>query len=272
MRRLRASPRSWSRIGAGETSASRPQSSRSAGARCRRSSRAQSSAPSSNCMRRSRASRAGATRRPGYTQHIRKISKVLPEARFIHLIRDGRDVTLSRTKTLALKDVPITKSARRWKKRLKRAQRQGSKVEHYLELRYETLVSEPEATLRQICEFIELPWDDAILSPPRALGAAPVRARSRHPCDGRAPAALGREPNGPARADHQARRHRGDRQMADADVARRTWPSSRASPVTYSSSSATSPRPLRAPQRSDPAARPRRRPPEVGHQPDAAGS
>ncbi len=44
---------------------------------------------------------------PGYTQHIRKISKVLPEARFIHLIRDGRDVTLSRTKTLALKDVPI---------------------------------------------------------------------------------------------------------------------------------------------------------------------
>jgi hypothetical protein len=100
---------------------------------------------------------------PGYTQHIRKISKVLPEARFIHLIRDGRDVTLSRTKTLALKDVPIAKSARRWKKRLKRAQRQGAKVDHYLELRYETLVSEPEATLRQICEFIELPWDDAIL-------------------------------------------------------------------------------------------------------------
>ncbi len=101
---------------------------------------------------------------PGYTQHIRKISKVLPEARFIHLIRDGRDVTLSRTKTLALKDVPIAKSARRWKKRLKRAQRQGAKVDHYLELRYETLVSEPEATLREICDFIELPWDDALLN------------------------------------------------------------------------------------------------------------
>src|SRR5687767_1610349 len=101
---------------------------------------------------------------PGYTQHIRKISKVLPEARFIHLIRDGRDVTLSRTQTLALKDVPIAKSARRWKKRLKRARRQGAKVDHYLELRYETLVSEPEATIRQICEFIELPFDPAMLS------------------------------------------------------------------------------------------------------------
>ena len=100
---------------------------------------------------------------PGYTQHIRKISKVLPEARFIHLIRDGRDVTLSRTKTLALKEVPIAKSARRWKKRLKRARRQGARVDHYLELRYEELVRDPEATLRQICEFIDLPWDDAML-------------------------------------------------------------------------------------------------------------
>ena len=100
---------------------------------------------------------------PGYSQHIRKISKVLPEARFIHLIRDGRDVTLSRTTTLALKDVPISKSARRWKKRLKRAQRQGARVDHYLELRYETLVTDTEATLRQVCEFIELPFDEAML-------------------------------------------------------------------------------------------------------------
>jgi len=101
---------------------------------------------------------------PGYTQHIRKISKVLPEARFTHLIRDGRDVTLSRTQTLALKDVPIAKSARRWKKRLKRARRQGAKVEHYLELRYEGLVTDPEGTLKEICQFIDLPWDPAMLA------------------------------------------------------------------------------------------------------------
>ena len=100
---------------------------------------------------------------PGYSQHIKKISKVLPEARFIHLIRDGRDVTLSRTTTLALKDVPISKSARRWKRRLKKARRQGAKVDHYLELRYETLVTDTEATLRQVCDFIELPFDEAML-------------------------------------------------------------------------------------------------------------
>ena len=100
---------------------------------------------------------------PGYSQHIRSIAKVIPEARFIHLIRDGRDVTLSRTTTLALKPTTITKAAGRWKRRLKRARRQGAKVDHYLELRYEALVSDPEGTLRKACEFIELPWDPVML-------------------------------------------------------------------------------------------------------------
>jgi hypothetical protein len=101
---------------------------------------------------------------PGYSQHIRAISKVIPEARFIHLIRDGRDVTLSRTTTLALKPTSVTKAAGRWKRRLKRARRQGRKVDHYLELRYEELASDPEGVLRRVCEFIELPWDPAMLA------------------------------------------------------------------------------------------------------------
>ena len=100
---------------------------------------------------------------PGYSQHIKRISRVIPEARFIHLIRDGRDVALSRSKTLALKPTPIARSAHRWQHYLRKAQRQGAKVEHYLELRYEALVTDPEGTLRQICEFIDLPWDPVML-------------------------------------------------------------------------------------------------------------
>ena len=41
-----------------------------------------------------RASRAGATRRPATCATCCGIQRVLPEARFIHLIRDGRDVAL----------------------------------------------------------------------------------------------------------------------------------------------------------------------------------
>jgi hypothetical protein len=101
---------------------------------------------------------------PGYTLHIRRIAKAVPEARFVHLIRDGRDVALSRVKSLALRPVSIDKAARRWRKRLTRARRQGASVEHYLEVRYEALVADPEPTLRSICDFLELPWDDRMLS------------------------------------------------------------------------------------------------------------
>ena len=52
-------------------------------------------APSTASTPRSRASRAGATRRPATCARCAASSGCCPEARFIHLIRDGRDVALS---------------------------------------------------------------------------------------------------------------------------------------------------------------------------------
>jgi hypothetical protein len=39
--------------------------------------------------------------------------------------------------------------------------------ETYLELRYETLLAEPEATMRRVCAFLNEPYDAAVLSPSR---------------------------------------------------------------------------------------------------------
>jgi hypothetical protein len=95
--------------------------------------------------------------------HMGRISKTLPEAHFIHVIRDGRAVALSRMRTLALRPTEISKVARRWAKRLAKAREKGRALDHYMEIRYEELVREPEATLRGIAEFIELPWDAGML-------------------------------------------------------------------------------------------------------------
>ena len=102
---------------------------------------------------------------PIYVKNMRKIEKTLPEARFIHVIRDGRDVALSRWKrTLGDKDpAPASQVAEGWQRRIRRAQKQGSKLSHYLELRYEDLVTDTEPNLRRICEFLELDWDPVIL-------------------------------------------------------------------------------------------------------------
>ena len=102
---------------------------------------------------------------PSYVRSMIKIEGVLAEARFIHVIRDGRDVALSRWKrTLGDKDpAPASKVAETWQRRIRRAQRHGSKVRHYLELRYEDLVTDTEPNLRRICEFLELEWDPVVL-------------------------------------------------------------------------------------------------------------
>ena len=39
-------------------------------------------------------------------------------------------------------------------------------MNHLLEVRFEDLIAEPEATLRRVCEFIELPFEAAMVDPP----------------------------------------------------------------------------------------------------------
>ena len=101
---------------------------------------------------------------PNYVDKMGMIEGALPEARFIHLIRDGRDVAMSRIKRSLKNPPPMARVARNWRRRIRRAQRQGAKLNHYLELRYEDLIGDTEGTLRTICDFIELEFEPAMLT------------------------------------------------------------------------------------------------------------
>jgi hypothetical protein len=99
---------------------------------------------------------------PGYATNMLQIQAALPEARFVHLIRDGRDVALS-AMDRAKKPLTATQVAKRWKRRITKARKQKRRLRHYMEARYEDLVLDTEPTLRGIAEFLELPWDPAML-------------------------------------------------------------------------------------------------------------
>ena len=100
---------------------------------------------------------------PGYATRMRRIQRALPEARFVHLIRDGRDVVLSR-QTKSRRPPPVGLAAKRWKRRIISTRKRAKGVSHYLELRYEDLVLDTEGTLRRVCEYIEMPFDPAMLA------------------------------------------------------------------------------------------------------------
>jgi hypothetical protein len=103
---------------------------------------------------------------PAYMLSITRIGRALPEARFIHLIRDGRDVALSQTARAINEQPPPPEQAARWVKRIDKSREQAQKLGEgrYLEARYEDLVREPEPVLRRICELIALDYDPRMLT------------------------------------------------------------------------------------------------------------
>ena len=100
---------------------------------------------------------------PIYVHQMNLIQDLLPEAYFIHIIRDGRDVALS-TKDLWFGPDSIEEAAQRWRSLIEKARRQSRELPRYLEIRYEDLVSNTESTLRKICNFVDLPWDPSMLA------------------------------------------------------------------------------------------------------------
>lgn len=101
---------------------------------------------------------------PSYVMHMTTLSGLFPEARFVHLIRDGRDVALS---FLEARFGPTTveEAALHWRQRVARGRAGGRRIgpARYRELRYEDLVAEPEASLREVCRFLDLPFRGEML-------------------------------------------------------------------------------------------------------------
>jgi hypothetical protein len=99
---------------------------------------------------------------PTYVQRMPLIQRALPEARFVHVIRDGRDVALS-VLDRTVRDLTAADVARRWQKKIGKARKDAPRLHHYMELRYEDLILDTEPVLQRVCEFIKLEFDPAML-------------------------------------------------------------------------------------------------------------
>lgn len=95
---------------------------------------------------------------PFYCQYLPVVQNVLPEAHFIHLIRDGRDVAVS-GKGLAFTGGDIEVIAKNWVRQILLARRDARACRRYLEITYEDLLFKSADVLREICEFINLSYE-----------------------------------------------------------------------------------------------------------------
>lgn len=100
---------------------------------------------------------------PLYLLGMPQVAAVLPEARFIHIVRDGRDVALSWRQTWFAPSRDVPELVRRWAEMILAARTKAEGLP-YLEVLYSELILQPEATLRSICDFIELDFHPAMLN------------------------------------------------------------------------------------------------------------
>lgn len=115
----------------------------------------------------SRAKRSWGDKTPVYVLHIPLLSELFPRARFIHIIRDGRDVALSYL-SRPLSVHGIWQAGRRWRRDVGAGLRHGRRLPsgRYTEVRYEDLVTRPEVALQQLSGFARIPYTEEMLDYP----------------------------------------------------------------------------------------------------------
>ena len=102
---------------------------------------------------------------PIYIEIVPQLTRMFPNSRFIHLVRDGRDVAKSH-QAAGWYGRWLHDNTREWTRALEFNGRWASSEfrQRILQVRYEELVLETEATLRKICYFIGEEFEPSMLS------------------------------------------------------------------------------------------------------------
>jgi len=113
------------------------------------------------------AARQGATRwavyDPDSVLRIPRIKADIPDALFVHIIRDGRDIALSLMKMGGFRPFPWSQQSRGlletalyWEWMVRTGKRYGQRIpSDYIEIQYEDLVAQPRPTLARLGEFLQ---------------------------------------------------------------------------------------------------------------------
>ena len=93
-----------------------------------------------------------------------RVLECFPDARILHMIRDPRDRHASVLKRWKSTRGGVGSATAAWLASVRLGERNEARYpDRFRIVRYEDLASEPEATLRQLCDFIDEPYDPAML-------------------------------------------------------------------------------------------------------------
>ncbi len=99
---------------------------------------------------------------PNYTTHLAAVAAAVPDAKFIHIVRDVRDVALSARKVWGKN---VYRFAQRWVDGLRVYESDHARLpaERVLEVRYEDLLASPEQTVRGLLDYLGADYQPGLL-------------------------------------------------------------------------------------------------------------
>jgi LPS sulfotransferase NodH len=102
---------------------------------------------------------------PDHSLYMPEILELLPESRFIHVLRDPRDVAssmIAASKTWASGWAPKTgrQAARWWMKRVLAVREASKKLnsKQFMEIKYENMRASPNESMSKLLDFLGLSW------------------------------------------------------------------------------------------------------------------
>lgn len=104
---------------------------------------------------------------PWYGQRLDIMIDLFPEAKFIHMIRDGRDVALSFARTPWWHDSPV-ENLNRWQYEVNKIAQDASRLlgdGQYVEVRYEDFVIDPVVHVTRVLDFLGVAFETEMLLP-----------------------------------------------------------------------------------------------------------
>jgi hypothetical protein len=96
---------------------------------------------------------------PAHAAFVEEINTLIPGSRFIHAIRDGRDVAASMVaakQQMGFGTGTVTESAAAWKEHVEWGKKARQFDGRYLEVRYEMMLEDPINTLKTVYQFCDL--------------------------------------------------------------------------------------------------------------------
>lgn len=102
---------------------------------------------------------------PGNIYHVNLLIDMFPEAQFVHVVRDPRGGVASMKRVSFFPDDAVLNALNRHKVMTHGRDhfRRIVPPEQRTEIRYEDLVSAPRETLRDLCSFLRLPYEEGML-------------------------------------------------------------------------------------------------------------